>query len=118
MGWYYRIARKYTLYPERKMFCKHTPQQHKKMWAPVKGVYPSHHKCYKDGKLKRNYFYCIVEFYPAREGVKKNCWSMNPYYPSGDTKEEVIESIKMMLKDAKRYPILFEKEPYNPDGKL
>jgi len=60
----------------------------------------------------KQFYYCIVEYYPKverKDGRMASLWSDEPEWPVGDTKEELIECLKMMLKDAQRYPVLVQK---------
>mgnify|MGYP001608696430 CR=1 FL=1 len=117
-GWFYRIARRYTLIPERKKICKHTRKEHLTPKKDSKGrlFHASTHMCYKKtGRMKKNYFYCIVEFFPAvrnNKYLRKPLWSLHPQWPSGETPAEVVEELKMMLKDVQHYKPLLEKDPY------
>jgi len=55
-------------------------------------------------------YYCVVEFYknvPTGKGNKrKSLWSQEPETPIGETKKELIECLKMMIKDCEYYPTL------------
>lgn len=46
----------------------------------------------------------IVERYSNPDG-----WTVEGMKPVGDTKEEIIRDIEMMLADAKKYPVMEEK---------
>lgn len=113
-GWFYRIAKRYTEYPEIKKICKHSSKEH--MTPDADGTLRSTHTCYRrTGRMKRNYFYCIVEFFPSGGAIKGNLWTSDNMAPMGDTKEDLIESLKLMLKDAKKYGVLHDtKEAWKP----
>ena len=52
--------------------------------------------------------YDLVEYY--NDGPFKGSWTENGIAPGGETCAELIAELEMMLKDAKRYKILVEKE--------
>lgn len=105
MGWFYRIAKRYTETPETKKICKHTRKEH--LTPDSGGVLQSTHTCYKaTGRKKRHYFYAIVEFYPNVAKRGKHGWTLDNIAPMGDTKKDLIGTLTMMLKDAKRYKVL------------
>lgn len=82
----------------------------------------------KDKAGKKYPFYCVVEYLPkipnygynkkTKELTKrkghKNLWSIQPEWPSGNSKKELIECLEMMIVDVKRYRPLTEKRPWNP----
>jgi hypothetical protein len=51
--------------------------------------------------------YSIVEFYEFEDGHDAHT---GPCRPGGDTKEELISDLEMMLKDARERPVLLEEE--------
>lgn len=54
---------------------------------------------------KGQVWYDIVEVYPGPIG-----WSCDSQAPTGETQEELIRTIEMMLADAKKYPVLEDAE--------
>lgn len=51
-------------------------------------------------------WYDIVEFYHMRPSG----WTKDGMTPGGSTRQEVIENLEMMLRDAKKYRTLVDKE--------
>lgn len=47
-------------------------------------------------------YYCIKEVYRGVTGIN---WTLDEIAPIGDTKEDVIAILTMMLKDAKYYEV-------------
>ena len=84
--WVYRIVKRYTLY-----------------------------------EGKKHYFYCMVEYFPSSlfsKNVSKRgaFWSSCQEAPYGETKEELIRNLEMMLKDAITYPVLMDtNKPYQEE---
>jgi hypothetical protein len=63
---------------------------------------------------KRAYYWCIVEYYTWQKdrgdnGAKEHAWSSSPEAPIADSKKELIATLKMMLRDIKHYPSIYEK---------
>jgi len=54
---------------------------------------------------KKEYIYDIVEYYKNPKG-----WTKDGMAPYGESKKELIHVLEMMLADAKKYPVLYDKE--------
>jgi len=50
----------------------------------------------------------IVEMYNSPQGTFR-VWTEEGMQPIGDTKEKVIQTLKHMLKDAKKYSVLHDR---------
>lgn len=78
----------------------------------------------KDGN--KTYFWCIVEYFPDCPVIKRDngldvdydkkepVWS-GPQEPFGETKEDLIECLNMMIKDAEHYEPFDDPYPYKQD---
>ena len=63
-----------------------------------------HYQIRKRGDKGEEWF-DIVECYDTPKG-----WTKDGMAPAGETAEGVIETLEMMLADAKQYPVLEDKE--------
>lgn len=51
------------------------------------------------------------DLYTVREVYEKYGWTIDPVYAIGNTKEELIQCLKDMLRDVEEFPVLdIEKE--------
>ncbi|MDD3897282.1 MAG: hypothetical protein PHU04_05620 [Candidatus Peribacteraceae bacterium] len=50
--------------------------------------------------------YEVREVYVGIEGDDDVSWTMDAIAPFGNTKEELIECLELMLADVKKYPVL------------
>jgi len=80
-----------------------------------------HYRICKRKDKQGNIYFNVVEFYknvPTGKGNKKtNLWSQEPEAPFGETKKELIECLKMMLKDCEHYSVLDETKQRKKDQK-
>lgn len=54
-------------------------------------------------------YYCIKEIYKNLEGRGKHGWSAGPQTPIGESKDELITILEMMLHDAKKHRTKVER---------
>lgn len=53
--------------------------------------------------------YRIYEVYYDKDG-QLNGWTQKPSYPQGETLEELQATLRMMLRDSRRFPVLVMEE--------
>lgn len=68
--------------------------------------YQIRHRVLK-GKVDYEDFYDIVEVYDIDGKIG---WTRDSMEPHGESKEEVIRDLKMMLHDAEKHPVLEDTE--------
>jgi len=67
-----------------------------------------HYQAFKCIPKKGNPYFCVKEVYPDVEG--ETLWTAHPIEPiSEESHEDLMDTLKMMLKDVAEYPI---KEEY------
>ena len=55
-------------------------------------------------KIQGEWVFDIVEMYEKPKG-----WTKDGMRPVGESKKEIIHVLEMMLADAKKYPVLYDK---------
>lgn len=66
------------------------------------------HYCIRRRPLEDSVWYDIVEFYDGGKGQK--CWTIEGMTPGSETRKGLIETLEMMLKDAKHYKTVVDKK--------
>jgi hypothetical protein len=59
----------------------------------------------REGPEKGKFIFDIVEMYNKPKG-----WTAEGMKPFGESKKELIWELETMLADAKKYPVLYDKE--------